>query len=366
MWQRLLTLIRKEMTALLRSPQSRRLLIVPVILQLALFPFAATLEVKNSHLAIYNQDGGAASIELMQRLAATPAFPHVHVVTSEAGLRDLLDRQAVALAVRIPADFSRKMATGQGVEVQAIIDGRRSNSAQIAYGYAASVVSQYAAESSGRPPPASLVVRNLNNPNLEYRWFVLPSLIAIITTIGCLMVTALSLAREREEGTWEQLLVSPLTPGYILLGKAVPGILVAVMQGLVIAAAAVFVYRLPYQGSVWLLPVAMVAYGVSLTGFGLLISALSSNQQQAFLGAFAFMAPAVILSGYMAPIENMPPLLRAISAIDPLSHFIRIVKGLFLKGYGVADVWPDIWPLLLIALLTSGLAYRLFIQRSHA
>jgi len=363
MWYALLTLIRKELQAL-SSPQSRRILIMPVILQLVLFPFAATLEVKNSTLAIYNQDGGAASVELTQRLAAAKAFPHIINLYSEAEMQRVIDNQQALLAIHIPIDFSRKLARNEVPDLQAIIDGRRSNSAQIAFGYAQQVVSQYAQEGSKRPLPAQLVVQNLYNPNLEYKWFVLPSLVAIITTIGCLMVTALSLAREREEGTFDQLLVSPLTAAYIMAGKAIPGILVAMLQGTIIAAAAVFVYRVPFGGSVWLLYLSMLCYGLSLAGFGLFISALCSNQQQAFLGVFSFMVPAVILSGYMAPVENMPLLLRGISAVDPLSHFIIVVKGIFLKGYDLSQAWPHLWPLIVISFITLSLAYLIFRNRS--
>ncbi len=344
--------------------QTRAMMIMPVILQLLLFPFAATLEVKNSTLAIYNEDGGAASIELIQRLAAAKAFPRLIMVNSEEQLRQSIDAQQALLAVRIAADFTRRLARGEPAQVQAIIDGRRSNSAQIAFGYAQQVIRQFAEEQRPQVLPARLTVQHLYNPNLEYRWFVLPSLVALITTIGCLMVTALSLAREREEGTFEQLLVSPLTPGYIMAGKAVPGILVAVIQGSIIAAAAVWVYHVPFTGSVWLLYLSMLCYGLSLSGFGLFISALCANQQQAFLGVFGFMAPAIILSGYLAPVENMPVILRAVSAVDPVTHFIVIVKGIFLKGHGFVQVWPHLWPLLAIAAVTLGLAYTLFLFRS--
>lgn len=364
----LITLIKKELQALFSSRESRRMLIMPVILQLLVFPFAATLEVKNSTLAIYNQDGGAASIEIIQRLAAAKAFPSMLIVTSEPQLRDVIDRQKALLAIRIPQDFSRQLATGQAAHVEAVIDGRRSNSAQIAYGYALQIVQQYALEQATSAQlhamPAKIVVQHLYNPNLEYRWFVLPSLVAIITTIGCLMVTALSLAREREEGTFDQLLVSPLTPGYIMLGKAIPGILVALLQGTVIALAAVFVYRIPFTGAVWLLYLSMFCYGLSLSGFGLLISAICANQQQAFLGVFGFMTPAVILSGYMAPIENMPVPLQIVAAMNPLTHAIISIKGIFLKGFTFSQTWPHLWPLLLIATVTLTLAYILFIRRS--
>lgn len=366
MWYAMLTLIRKELRALLGSPQSRGILIGPVILQLVLFPFAATLEVKNSTLAIYNEDGGAASVEVVQRLAAAHAFPHLIVVHSEPELRQVIDSQQAFLAIRFPVDFSRRIARGEGAEAQAIIDGRRSNSAQIAYGYALQVVQQYAAETRGQaqPLPAQLTVQHLHNPNLDYRWFVLPSLVAIITTIGCLMVTAISLAREVEEGTFDQLLVSPLTPAYIMAGKAIPGMAVAMLQGTIIAAAAVWVYRVPLTGNIWLLYLAMACYGLALSGFGLFISSLCSTQQQAFLGVFGFMSPSIILSGYVAPVENMPPVLHEIALANPLTHFIIITKGVFLKGHGFAEIWPNLWPLVLVAIVTMSLAYTFFIRRS--
>jgi ABC-2 type transport system permease protein len=205
-----------------------------------------------------------------------------------------------------------------------------------------------------------LNVRHIYNPNLNFKWHILPSLVAIITTLGCLIVTALSVAREREEGTFDQLLVSPLTPAYIMAGKAVPGVLVAVVQGSFIAIVANLIYGVPFTGSVAVLMTGMVCYGLALAGVGLFISSLCSTQQQAFLGVFSFMVPAVVLSGYIAPIENMPVVLQWIAQIDPLSYFIRILKGVFLKGFGFADAWPHLWPLLLIALCTLSAALRMF------
>lgn len=341
------------------------MLVVPVLLQLLVFPFAATLEVKNSTLAVFNEDAGAASIELIQRLSAAEAFPKLINVTSDTQLKEVIDQRKALLAIHIPQNFSRQIINEQPALIQAIVDGRRSNGAQIAFGYAQQIVQQYALEQTNqRTIPAEIVVQNFYNPNLEYRWFVLPSLVAIITTIGCLSITALSLAREREEGTFEQLLVSPLTPVYIMIGKIVPGILVAMLQGTIIALAAVFAYQIPFSGSIGLLYLTLFCYGLSLSGFGLFISAMCSNQQQAFLGTFGFMAPAVLLSGYLAPIENMPPALQVISAINPLSHSIVAIKGIFLKGFTFTQIWPQLWPLLLIGAATLMLAYALFIRRS--
>ncbi|MFQ2441855.1 ABC transporter permease [Aeromonas caviae] len=354
---RLWWLIRKELQALMGNTQGRFLLIMPVLLQTALFPFAATLEVTGNTLAIYDQDGGAQSRELIERLTHMPAFTTVMPVAGEAGMTSAITGQQALIGLIIPQDFSRRLARGEPAKVQLIIDGRRSNGGQVAAGYINQVIARWQSEGKGLP---TLTVRHLYNPNIEFRWHVLPSLVAIITTIGCLIVTALSVAREREEGTFDQLLVSPLTPGWIMAGKAVPGILVAVGQGAIVALAARFLYQVPFGGSTTLLMAGMVCYGLALAGIGLFVSSLCSTQQQAFLGVFSFMVPAVILSGYVSPIENMPLLFQWLAAVDPLSHFILLLKGVFLKGFDWSAAWPLLWPLLAIAGVTLSLALAMF------
>ncbi|WP_454009143.1 ABC transporter permease [Aeromonas sp. Marseille-Q7275] len=354
---RLWWLIRKELQALMGNTQGRFLLIMPVLLQTALFPFAATLEVTGNTLAIYDQDGGAQSRELIERLTHMPAFTTVMPVAGEAGMTNAITEQQALIGLIIPQDFSRRLARGEPAKVQLLIDGRRSNGGQVAAGYINQVIARWQSEGKGLP---TLTVRHLYNPNIEFRWHVLPSLVAIITTIGCLIVTALSVAREREEGTFDQLLVSPLTPGWIMAGKAVPGILVAVGQGAIVALAARFLYQVPFGGSTTLLMAGMVCYGLALAGIGLFVSSLCSTQQQAFLGVFSFMVPAVILSGYVSPIENMPLLFQWLAAVDPLSHFILLLKGVFLKDLGWSAAWPLLWPLLAIAGVTLSLALAMF------
>ena len=354
---RLWWLIRKELQALMGNTQGRFLLIMPVLLQTALFPFAATLEVPGNTLAIYDQDGGAQSRELIERLTHMPAFTTVMPVAGEAGMTDAITGQQALIGLIIPQDFSRRLARGDTAKVQLIIDGRRSNGGQVAAGYINQVIARWQSEGKGLP---ELTVRHLYNPNIEFSWHILPSLVAIITTIGCLIVTALSVAREREEGTFDQLLVSPLTAGWIMAGKAVPGILVAVGQGTIVALAARFLYQVPFGGSTTLLMAGMVCYGLALAGIGLFVSSLCSTQQQAFLGVFSFMVPAVILSGYVSPIENMPLLFQWLAAVDPLSHFILLLKGVFLKDLGWSAAWPLLWPLLAIAGVTLSLALAMF------
>jgi ABC-2 type transport system permease protein len=266
--------------------------------------------------------------------------------------------------VHFPSDFSRNVVAGRSAEIQAIVDGRRSNSGQIAVGYIQNMVQQYNDEQTrakpNQSPISKLVVRNWFNPNLNYKFFILPSLVAIITTISVLVVTSLSIAREREQGTFEQLLISPLTPGMIMIGKTVPALMVAAVQGTIILLAAVFIYHVPFNGSLPLLYLSMMCYALSLAGFGLLISSICATQQQAFLGVFAFMMPAILLSGYASPIDNMPGWLQTATFINPLRHFIIIVKGIFLRGVSAEFVLEHLWPLILISVVTLTAANWIF------
>ena len=363
------TLIVKELLAVLRDPQSRVLLIAPVVLQLVLFPWAATLEIRHATIAVLDRDGGAQAVEVIQRVALAEAFDHVLRLRSDAEVHDAIDRQKALLAIVIPNDFSRDVVAGRPAQIQGILDGRRSNAGQIALGYVQRVVAGYSAEraaASDRAAPRAeaLVVRNRYNPNLDYQWFILPTLVAIITTIGALIVTALSLAREREQGTLDQLLVTPVTAWMVMAGKAGPAVLIAVAQATVILASAILLYRVPFSGSMLLFYGSILVYAFALIGFGLLISTFCASQQQAFLGVVAFVMPAILLSGYVTPISNMPQWLQTITWINPLRHFIVIVKGIYLKDLGPAGVWHSLWPLVLIAVVTLGGALVMFRRRT--
>jgi ABC-2 type transport system permease protein len=366
MFSRIVTLVIKELETLLQDPKSRELLIVPVFIQLAIFPFAATLEVKNNTLAVYNEDSGRESTELIQRFSQAQAFSELLALHSEAEVRRTMDNQQTLIVLRFAQDFSRDVAAGRSPKVQAILDGRRSNSGQIALGYVQQIINDYSAErlaSQQKTAPSALVVRHWFNPNLDYTWHILPCLVAMITSINALIITALSVAREREQGTLDQLLVSPLTPGMIMVGKIIPAILAAVVQGTIVLLGAVLVYRVPFQGSLLPLYGSMILYSLALAGFGLLISSVCATQQQAFLGVFSFLMPAFLLSGFAAPVENMPVWLQYLDWVNPLRHFIVIVKGLFLKDIDPAALLRNLYPLLIIATATLGAANWLLRRR---
>ncbi|HWQ93509.1 MAG TPA: ABC transporter permease [Clostridia bacterium] len=366
MFYRILTLVRKELQALLRDKQGRLLLIVPVIMQLAIFPFAATLEVRNNTLAVLNEDAGAESFELIQRFSRADAFTGLLRLNGEQELRDTVDNQRALLVVRFPPDFSRNVAAGRPVSLQAILDGRRSNSGQIALGYVRQILQGYLDDrnaAAGRVAPSQIIVRHWFNPNLDYVRHIIPSLVAIITTISTMVVTSLSVAREREQGTFDQLLVSPLTPGMIMVGKTVPAMIVAMAQATIVLTAGVLVYRIPFAGSFLLLYGSMACYILALAGFGLLISSICATQQQAFLGVFSFIMPGILLSGFPAPVENMPLWLQHINWFNPLQHFIVIVKGVFLKDASLSVLVQSLWPMLVIAVLTLTAANVIFRKR---
>lgn len=366
-FNRIHALVVKELQSIFGSPSSRTLLIMPVILQTLLFPNAATLEVKNASLAIYNRDTGETASELVNRFAQCDAFTEVIPIHSQEELADSIESRKAMLAVSIPEDFSRKIATGETGPVQVLLDGRRSNGAQIAMSYLQEITETFMKERAaeqGRALPSETITRYWFNPNLDFKNFLLPNLVAIITTIGALILTALSVAREREQGTFDQLLVSPLTPEMVMIGKGVPAIVVAFVQATLILCAAVFIYHVPFRGSLFLLYFGMFFYALSLVGVGLLISSLCNTQQQAFLGAFSFMMPAMMLSGFAAPVENMPKWLQHLNWPNPVRHFVEIVKEVFLKDASAERVFTLILPLALISVVTIGCASIMFRKKT--
>lgn len=362
---RLASLIVKELLAVLRDPRARTVLIIPPMVQVLVFSFAATQEVKNERLAVLNRDAGKWGHEVVQRFAAASTFTEVFAVEGDQQVPDILDRQRAIAVLSIPQDFSRRVERGDPADLQLLLDGRKTNSAQIVAGYAARIVADLDRELAGDRPggQAVLIDRAWFNPNLIFLWYTVPSLVAILSTLIALLVTSLSVAREREVGTFEQLLVSPLRPAEILVGKAGAALLTAVVEATFILLIAMFVFRIPYEGSIALLYGSLTVFLLAIVGIGLFISSLSVTQQQGILGAFTFMAPAVLLSGFATPIENMPAWLQTVTLANPLRWFLVIVRGLFLKGMPAAEVAANTWPMMLIALTTLTAAGILFRTR---
>lgn len=359
---RLRAQIVKEVLSILRDPRSRLIVFLPPLMQLLIFTFATTLEVRNANIAVYDRDTGHWSHEMVARVSAADFVSKVHTVHSRDELRELIDGRKVIAALDMGPDFSRDIAAGGTGTLQVIVDGRRSNAGQITVGYLNAIAADVGAAARKDTQPASaVVVRHWFNPNLIYRWFVVPALSGILVFFSALMITSLSIARERELGTFDQLLVSPTTTPEIIIAKTVPALAIGTLLGLMMIGAAKFVFGVPFEGSFLLLLPSLLLFILSVVGIGLMISSVSATQQQAILGSFAIGVPAVLMSGFATPVENMPVVLQWMAQGIPLKHFLVIVEGTFLKAMPASDIMANTWPLAVIALVTLTMA-TLFVR----
>ncbi len=367
MLARIWALVIKEFLALLRDKKSRLVLIGPPIIQLVVFGYAATFDLSHIPYAVYNEDPGFASRELLGRFTGSQAFQQVATIQNEGQIAPLINQEKALLVLHIGPHFTRDLLLHHPAQVQVIIDGRNSNTATLALNYVNSVLiafdQRWAAEHGWGGPPAQLDIRAWFNPNLLSRWFIVPGIVALLTLVVTLLVTGLSVAREREMGTFDQLLVTPMSPAEILFGKALPGLIIGGLEGTFIALVAVLWFRVPFVGSIFALALGLFLFLLAAIGVGLMISSLAVTQQQGLLGVFLFLVPAIILSGFATPIANMPELVQDLTYINPMRYFLVIVRGVFLEGDGMANLWSQYWPLALIALLSMTAATWLFRHR---
>jgi ABC-2 type transport system permease protein len=351
---RIRALIIKEFWAIWVDKKSRTVLLIPPIVQLLVFAFAATLEVKNVSLAILNRDSGSQSFELIQRFYGSPTFYQILNVNNEYELASAIDEQKALVAVHFDEQFSRNILAGKSGIVQVILDGRKSNAALIVQGYIFQIIQQFNKDVSKKmqrlDSTSILVTRNWFNPNLNYLWFTVPNLCGVLTMGVTLIITALSVARERELGTFDQVLVSPLQPHEILIGKALPAVVIGMFEGSLILFMAKFVFQIPFHGFLPLLYGGMFIFICAIIGIGLFLSSLCKTQQQAILCGFLVMSPSVILSGFATPIENMPPWLQTLTLANPLRYFLIIIKGVMLKNMPSVAVFSYTWPMAIIAI----------------
>lgn len=354
----------KELLSILRDPRSRMVVFIPPLVQLLIFAFAATLEVNNVSIAVVNYDAGRWSTELIERIEKAQFINQVHRLPDAQQAQQQLIEGEVLTVVQIPDDFSRLLSAGQNpAPLQLLVDGRRSNSGQIVVSYLNNISNELStlvranslvAPNTTMVPTAS--IRHWFNPNLIYCWFIVPGLSGILALFSALLLTALSIARERELGTFDQLLVSPVSTGEIIITKSLPALLIGTLLGLMMIAAGVFLFDIPFQGSfAWLL-LSLLFFILSAVGIGLMISAISSTQQQAILGAFAIGVPAVLMSGFATPVENMPLVLQWLAQVIPLTHFLVIVQGSFIKALPTSVIFAHLWPLIVIAAVSLSTA----------
>ncbi len=364
---RIWALIIKEFLALLKHKASRVVLIGPPFIQLLVFGYAATFDVNQIPYAVFNEDSGSVARTMLGYFEGSPTFHQTALISHESQIAPLLDTQQVLLVLHVAPRFSRDILGHQSGQLQVILDGRNSNTAAIALNDVSALINQFNQDWMRQPgwsiSPAIPEIRAWYNPNLISRWFIVPGIVALLTLVVTLLVTGLSVAREREMGTLDQLLVSPLRPLEILMGKALPGFFIGLLEAGLISLLVVVWFHVPFTGSLPALVLGVVLFLWAAIGIGLMISSLASTQQQGLLGVFLFLVPAVILSGFSTPIANMPEPVQWLTFLNPMRYFLVIVRGVFLEGDGVSLLWPQYWPLALLALASMSTAHWRF--RTH-
>ncbi len=350
-WLRLLRLARKELTQTLRDPRAIRVVFMAPIIQLIIFGYAVTTDVKNAPTILYDRDNTALSRELVQEFTASGYFRIAETATRAADLANALDHGRTIVALEIPRGFQSALASGQPATVQLLLDGTTSNTATVAQAYASQIILKFgrdhsplvqAAGAAAQQPGVDLRVRAWYNPNLESRVYNVPGVVGNLMMLMSLLLTTLAVVRERELGTLEQLMVSPLTPAEMIVGKTLPVVGIALIDLGVVTWTAILWFGIPMRGSFLLLALASLAYIVCGLGIGLLISTVSNTTQEAFMTMFMFFLPAMIISGFFFPIENMPVFFQYLSLLNPVAYYVKVVRAIFLKGAGIMVLWPQI------------------------
>ena len=358
---RIREMVKKELRQLLRDPRTRAVIFVAPVLQLLMFGYAVNTDIRNTATFVVDHDQNSESRRLIDAFRATGYFDIVGESVRPRDLVRALDDGDALIGIEIPRGYSRDLASGRGSSVQIIIDGTESNSATVAQGYAQQIVQRLALEhavADGLLPGGGVDLRTRAwyNPNLESRVYNVPAVVGALILLMCLLLTALAVVREREFGTLDQLMVSPLTPRELMLSKTLPVALVALVDLVLISAIAVIWFDIPIRGSPPALLFAAILYILACLAIGLLISTVSKTQQEAFMSMFLFLQPAIILSGFFYPISSMPQVFQWVTLLNPMRHFLEIIRAVFLKGEGVTALWPQYVALGLIAAAVMWLA----------
>jgi len=374
MFRKIRYLLVKELIQTLRDKKMRMLLIFPPIFQLIIFGYAANLDVKHIRTAIRDLDRSVESRELIGRLGSSKYFDIVSFPNTPKEVKDLINQGDVTVSIEIPTDFSKKLKKGDTATVQIILDGSESNTAMIALGYANQILSEFSAQ---------LLVKRLNragmigfeeagvdlqqriwfNPNLESRIFYVPGVIASIAFLIPIILTAQAIVREREIGTLEQIMVTPIRSWELMLGKTLPFAMFGLLDVIMIALIGVFWFEVPLRGNPLVILLGAVLFLMSSVAIGLFISTICTTQQQAQISTFFFAMPAFILSGFAFPIENMPEWIQYLTYANPLRYFLVIIRGVFLKANGLDILWPQMLALGLLGTFMIVLSSLRFQKR---
>ncbi len=383
MWERLRHMLVKEFIQILRDPRMKAVIFVTPILQLIVFGYAVTTDITRIPTALADFDHSQETRELVRRFESSGYFRVVRRIGDAGMLRDLVDRGTVKAALQFDPGFATDLQRGRTAAIQVIVDGTDSNTASVVMDYANRIVGQYNLDAArvalaarqvawGTPKPEDLRprlggidvrLRAWYNPDLRSRNYNVPGVIAIIIMLTSLLLTSMAIVREREIGTMEQLMVTPIRPAELILGKTVPFALIGFFDVALVTTVAVFWFTVPIRGSLLLLFGATALYLLSTLGIGLFISTVSRTQQQALMSTFFFYLPAVLLSGFMFPIANMPVAVQSLTYANPLRYYLVIIRGLFLKGNGPVILWPQMLALLILGTVVFTVSTLRFRKR---
>jgi ABC-2 type transport system permease protein len=378
MWERIWVIVRKEFIQVLREPRMRVLLFLPPIMQLIIFGYAVTLDVDHARIAWMDMSRTPESRALRARFESCGRFDVVALPGSEEEIQHLLDRSEVHAVIAVLPEFARDLARGRTAQVQVLLDGTNSNTASLVSAYAAGVISEFAVDVAPNRPrnPQSIqtIVQSIGgagkplsgrvasdtrvwfNPDLRSRNYFVPGVAANILLMITLMLTAQAIIREKEIGTLEQLMVTPMRPIELIVGKTLPFALVGMINMLFVTGGALLIFQIPFRGNFLLLMFCALLFLMTSLGAGLFLSTISNTQQQANMGSFFITTPAFMLSGFTFPIRNMPMAVQYLTYLNPLRYFMEIVRGIFIKGVGISILWPQMVILTVYGVAILGLS----------
>jgi ABC-2 type transport system permease protein len=364
-FERIKQMVIKEFIQILRDKRMKAIVFVVPVLQTLVFGFAVTTDVNNIPTAVIDLDNSFESRELAGRFASSGYFTIVASPATPGAVQDLLDRATVSVALRINHGFSADLKKGIPASVQVLVDGTDSNTATVAVDYAGRIIRKFSQDiappDSRSLPRIDVRQRAWYNPELRSKNYNVPGVIAMVIMLTSLLLTSMAVVREREMGTMEQLMVTPLKPVELIMGKTIPFALIAFFDMIFITILGVAIFKIPINGPLWLLPLSTAIYLLSVLGIGLFVSTIAKTQQQALMATFLFYMPAILLSGFMFPIGNMPVIFQYLTYANPLRYFLVIIRGIFLKGNGFGILWPQMLALLMLGaavFVLSSLRFR--------
>lgn len=353
MFRRIYHMVVKEFIQVLRDRRTRILLILPPVIQTLIFGYAATYEVRHVPMAVFDLDHSPESRDLVSRFTSSPYFEVRGHLANERQMQEWIDRGEVVLVVHVPAGFAQKFGRGQTAPIQIIVDGTNSNTALIAVGYISQIAERFASErpqtqlraaslaTAGGIPAVVAERRPWFNESLSSRWFFVPGIIGTLMFVMVVLLTAFAVVREREIGTLEQIMVTPISRAEFILAKTLPFFLIGLFDAALIAAVGTFWFEIPFRGSLLTLLPGVFVYILCMLGIGLFISTVSSTQQQAMVTSFFFTMPAITFSGFGYPIASMPQWMQMLTYLDPLRYFLIVIRSVYLKGTGLDILWPQ-------------------------